>query len=278
MEAAILTLFGFALGASVSSFLNVVADRLPAGGSLSHPPSRCPDDGHRLMPYELVPVFSYAVQSGRCRVCGSRIPFRVFFVELIGGVAFAAVAYAFGLTVDALLLAVAFSFLLVIAVIDLEHKLIPNKVLALAIPTAVLSSMFWSPELRTPTWEIGPRELDLLVDAVAAGLVGCAFWLLVYIVTELIPYTRGVGLGFGDVKFALAIGPWVGLGGLLMTYYVAIVIGGIFGIMLIIYRIASRKPALRQVIPYGPFLCAGTAIGMVWGQELGSWYLGVLGY
>ncbi|MDA1175174.1 MAG: prepilin peptidase [Chloroflexi bacterium] len=129
IETALIVVFAFALGASVASFLNVVADRLPAGGSLVEPPSHCPVDGHVLKPYELVPVFSYLALRGKCRVCGSRIPARVPFVEFLGGVTFAAIGWRDGVTLDALLLVVTLSFLLVITIIDLEHKLVLNKVL-----------------------------------------------------------------------------------------------------------------------------------------------------
>ena len=118
MELALTVVFAFALGASVASFLNVVADRQPAHNSLVSPPSHCPVDGHVLAPYELVPVFSYLLQRGRCRVCSARIPVRVWLVEIAGGAMFAAVGWHYGASLDALLLVAAFSFLWVITTVS----------------------------------------------------------------------------------------------------------------------------------------------------------------
>ena len=266
MEAAILILFGFALGSTVASFLNVVADRVPAGGSITSPPSRCPVDGHRLKPYELVPVLSYLVQRGRCRVCASRIPLRIVVVEVIGGAVFAAIAYWYGATLDALLLAVTASFLLVIAIIDLEYKLVLNKVLLVAVPVAVVTSMLWSEAMRTPAWDFGGRQVSLLTDALVAGVAGAAFLFIPVLLTG------GRGMGMGDVKLALAIGPWVGLLRLPIALMAAIVIAGLAGIILLALRISGRKDA----IPFAPFLCIGTAVGLIWGESLGEWYWGLL--
>jgi leader peptidase (prepilin peptidase) / N-methyltransferase len=265
METALIVVFAFALGSSVASFLNVVADRLPAGGSLVEPPSHCPIDGHVLKPYELFPVFSYLALRGKCRVCGARIPMRVPLVEFIGGAAFAAIGAWYGVTLDALLLAVTFSFLLVITIIDLEHRLVLNKVLLVAVPTALVSSALWSEELRSPIWDLGIRELSLVTDAMAAGLVGFALLLLLAVLS------RG-GMGGGDVKLAVAIGLWVGLRQLPMTLLVGVILGGIAAIFLILFRGSGRKSAM----PFAPFLCGGTLIGLIWGETLGEWYLDLL--
>ena len=84
MELALTVVLGFALGSVVASFLNVVADRVPAGQSIVSPASHCPHCDHELKARELVPVLSYVIQRGRCTVCGERIPARVPLVEAFG--------------------------------------------------------------------------------------------------------------------------------------------------------------------------------------------------
>lgn len=266
METVLIIALAFALGASVASFLNVVADRLPAGGSLVEPPSHCPVDGHVLKPLELIPVFSYLLLRGKCRVCGSPIPKRVPLVEFIGGIGFAAVGWRFGVTLDALLLVVTMSFLLVITIIDLEHRLVLNKVLLAAVPTALVSSVLWSEDLRTPAWDIGIRELSLASDAMVAGLAGFTLLLVLAVLS------RG-GMGGGDVKLAAAIGLWVGLQRLPMTLLIGVVLGGIAAMFLLLFRRSKRKDAM----PFAPFLCGGTLIGLFWGETIGEWYLSLLG-
>lgn len=265
MELALTVIFAFALGASVASFLNVVADRLPAGGSLRHPPSHCPVDGHVLAPVELVPVFSYLLLRGRCRVCGNRIPARVLVVELIGGAMFAAVGWHYGASLDALLLVTALSFLLVIAVIDLEHKLVLNTLMLAAFPVALISAPWWSDALREPVWGVGPPQLSLLIDSTIAGVVGFVALLLLALAVPR-------GTGFGDVKLMGVIGLWVGLRRLPVAYFIAAVLAGIVAIVLLLARWRNRK----DTIPFAPFLCTGTAISLIWGDLIGDWYLELL--
>ena len=255
MELALTVVFAFVLGASVASFLNVVADRLPAGGT---PPSHCPVDNHVLAPYELVPVFSYLFLRGRCRVCHSRIPLRVWLIEVAGGVIFAAVGWHYGASLDALLLVTAFSFLLVIAIIDLEHKLVLNKVLLAAYPLALVSAPLWSESLRDAAWDIGPRAVNQLVDSTLAGLVGFVVLLVIALVSR--------GMGGGDVKLIGAIGLWVGLRQLPVALFIAVVLGGIVAIILLLIRLSGRKDA----ISFAQFLCIGAATSLIWGESLGT--------
>lgn len=265
MELALTVVFAFALGASVASFLNVVADRLPAGESLISPPSHCPVDHHVLAWYENVPVLTYLIQRGRCRgECNARIPLRLVLVEVMGGAMFAAVGWQYGVSLDALLLVVAFSFLLVIAIIDLEHKLVLNKVLIAAYPAALVSAPLWSEDLRDAAWDIGPRAVGQVVDASAAGAVGFLTLLVIALVSR--------GMGGGDVKLIGAIGLWVGLRQLPVALFIAVVFGGIVAIILLLIRRSGRKDA----IPFAPFLCTGAVIALIWGETLGTWYLDLL--
>ncbi len=252
----------FLVGSSVASFLNVVADRVPEGKSLLAPPSHCPGCNRRLRPWELVPVFSYLALRGRCRVCGARIPVRVPLMEAAGGLLFAGLVVGYDLSVDALLLAVAGSFLLLVTVIDLERKLVLNVVLLAALPLALLAAPFWSDDLRDPVWSVSSFEVSALLDALAAGAAGLGGFVLLAVAV------RG-GMGWGDVKLASVIGVWVGLRGLPVAVMVAVMVGGLVALGLLV----SRRTQRRSAIPFGPFLALGAMTALLWGEELTSAYL-----
>ncbi|MEX2430792.1 MAG: prepilin peptidase [Dehalococcoidia bacterium] len=262
MEHLAAIVLAFVLGAVVASFLNVVADRVPRGQSIVRPPSHCPDCGHELKAVELIPVLSYLLLRGKCRVCAARIPARVPIVELIGGLLFAFAIWRYGFTLDGALAALFFGALLLIAVIDLEHKLVLNVVLLAALPLAVLSTLGWSPDVRLPVLQIDGWYLSLLADSLLAGGAGFAVFL------ALAVFSRG-GVGAGDVKLAGVLGIWLGLRVLPVALMLAVVLGGVVAALLLVSRASGRKDA----IPFAPFLCAGAAAGLVWGEAIGNWYL-----
>jgi len=127
MEIALTVIFGL-VGASIGSFLNVVADRLPANRSIVSPPSHCDACGKRLSGLELIPVFSYVILRGRCRSCRTRIPLRVLWVELGCGLLTAFLFWYKGLTLDFAVIAIYSYIFIVIAIIDLQHQLILNNI------------------------------------------------------------------------------------------------------------------------------------------------------
>jgi leader peptidase (prepilin peptidase)/N-methyltransferase len=256
---------GAMLGSAVASFLNVVADRVPAGRSIVAPPSACPDCGRRLTPLDMVPVASYVALRGRCRQCGSRIPMRVLGVEIVGALLGAFVAWRYGFTVEALLVGLAFAFLLVISIVDLEHKIIPDAVLIVALPVAFASAFFWPDGTRLPASLFG-FQLNVVTDALVAGVFGFVLLLLIVIVTF------GRGMGMGDVKYAFVMGIWLGVRLLPVGLYIAVILGGLIAIALWIAKLRGRK----DLIPFGPYLAIGTGVAMVWGETLRTWYLDLI--
>ncbi len=218
-----------------------------------------------LAAWELVPVLSYLALRGRCRACGGTIPWRLTVVEALTAVIFGYLAWRYGLGIDAVLLFVAMAFLIVIAIIDFEHRLVLNKVLVAALPVALASAPLWSASLRDPVFAVGPREAAALLDAVIGGAVGFAVFVV------LAALARG-GLGGGDVKFAAVIGAWTGLRVLPVALMLAVVLAGFLAILLLVFRLRSRKDA----IPFAPYLAVGTGVSLVWGQTIGDWYLDLL--
>ncbi|MDP2917845.1 MAG: prepilin peptidase [Dehalococcoidia bacterium] len=248
----LLTIIFGLLGAAVGSFLNVCIDRLPAGKSLVYPPSFCESCQRRISPTELIPVFSYLWLRGRCRHCGARIPLRVFLVELAAALVFILLFWYYGLSAHFGVTVFYFCLFIVLGVIDLEHRLILNKIV---YPTTIVV---------------------LLIDAflssfgIISGLIGMAIGFIFLLIPVIA--TRGRGMGFGDVKLAGLIGLVTGFPLLIVALFIGVILGGLVAIFLLVLRIKKRKEA----IPFGPFLALGTMATLVWGNALLDWYLGLL--
>jgi leader peptidase (prepilin peptidase) / N-methyltransferase len=238
-----------AVGAAIGSFLNVVAYRLPRQESLVRPPSRCPGCDTTIKAYDNVPVFGWLWLRGRCRQCRTKISPRYPIVEATT----AGLAIAVALTqssAHALALGFALVAVLVpVALIDFDHRLIPNKI---TLPAGVLAVA-----LGLVTKPAGvPEQL-------IAGLAASAF-LLVFVLL----YPRGMGMG--DVKLAGVLGLYLGrsvavalLGGVLA----ATVVGAV-----VIARVGVER-GRKTAIPFGPFLALGGVVAMFVGPSLLHWYL-----
>ena len=137
----------FFMGASLGSFVNVVADRLPAGGSLVRPPSHCPVCHTHLRPLDLVPILSYLWLRGRCRYCGAVIPARLAVVEALSGLLLLLIFWRYGLGPGFAVVALIATLLLAIAIIDLEHGLILNRIVLPAAAAAVVLAPLWPAEV-----------------------------------------------------------------------------------------------------------------------------------
>jgi len=247
-------------GLVVGSFLNVVIDRLPAGHSLAYPPSHCPSCNKRLTVKDLIPVLSYSWLRGRCRYCGERIPLRLPLVEAATGVAFGLLFAYFGFSPELLISLFYFCLLLVIAVIDLKHQLILNR---LVYPAAGIATVFTFMFHRLD-FDIMPIKLNM-VPNIAQAAIGCAIGLVLFLLIAVL--SRG-GMGLGDVKMAALMGIMLGFPSVMVAIFLAIMAGGITAIVLV----ATRKKERKQVIPFGPFLALGTMLALIWGNSIWGWY------
>ena len=257
----------FLLGATIGSFLNVCADRLPQEQSLVRPPSHCSSCGRRVTPLDMIPVLSYLALRGRCRSCGASISPRILVMEIATGTLFTYLWLASGWSLDTLLMATAVSILLVVAVIDLERQLVLNSVVAAGLLLGLVSAPLWSANARDPLWAVGSAPLGALLDALIAGGAGLALFLVLALVS------RG-GMGWGDVKLAGMIGVWVGLRGLSVALMVSAVSGGAVALLLLAMRVKGRKDA----IPFAPFLALGGMTALLWGQVLSARYLELMNW
>jgi leader peptidase (prepilin peptidase)/N-methyltransferase len=235
--------FAAVLGAILGSFLNVVIHRLPRGESLASPGSRCPSCGTPIAPYDNVPVVSWLLLRGRCRHCGAAISPRYPAVELLTAATFAAVVAVRGFD-DNLLLELPFvACLIALAGIDLDHKLLPNKIVyPMAVYGLVATAIV---------------DTDDLVEHVIAGAGGFLFLFI-----AVLAYPRGMGMG--DVKLAGAMGLYLGLS-LIPAMLTAFLTGSLVGLgMMAREGVQARKKA----VPFGVFLALGGIVGVLAGPEL----------
>ncbi len=251
----------FAIGASVGSFLNVVADRLPAGQSLVSPRSHCPSCKRPIPNRELAPVLSYLWLKGRCRVCGAAIPFRVFAVEAITGLLFAAAYLRSGFGLEFAVLGAAVSLLVVVAVIDLERRMILNRIIFPSLVVLLILAPFWTQIGLSRPFMGSSGMAAALANSLAAGI---GAFLIFLIVALLYPS----GMGGGDVKLAGLLGLLVGFPGILVALWGAVVGGGLVAIVLL----ALRKKGRKDAIPFGPFLSIGGIVVLLCGSDIISGY------
>lgn len=237
----------FLAGLFIGSFLNVCICRIPCGESVVFPPSRCPRCGKRLGPGELIPLFSYFWQRGRCRGCGEAVSGRYALVELLTGVVFAVLFLRFGRPWFAAH-AVFFAILLVIFFIDLDHQIIPNRLVAVLLALALF--------YRTVSPEAAMKE------GLAGAALGGVFFFLLAVVS------RG-GMGGGDVKLVTALGLWFGWAKLLPLLFFAFLGGGLAGMFLLM----TGKKGRKDGIAFGPFLVLAAFVVAVWGEIIIAWYL-----
>jgi leader peptidase (prepilin peptidase)/N-methyltransferase len=239
----------FAPALALGSFLNVVAARVPLRRSIVRPPSACMSCAQEIRWYDNVPLVSYALLRGSCRSCGARIPFVYPAVELLTAVPIAGCVLAFGLTAEAVASAFFCAVLVAVSVIDLEHRIIPNRIV---LPATIV--VLAANTLRDPS-----------VEWVAAGVGAFVFLLVAALIYP-------AGMGMGDVKFALLMG--VALG---RTVPVALMAGMLAAMIpgLVLFARHGSK-ARKMGIPFGPFLALGSVVALFWGHDILNAYLSTL--
>jgi len=239
----------FAPGLALGSFLNVVAARVPLRRSIVRPPSACMSCAQEIRWYDNVPLVSYALLRGRCRHCGVRIPLVYPAVELATAVLIAGCVLAFGLTAEAAVSAFFCAVLVAVSAIDLEHRIIPNRIV---VPATVV--LLAANTLRDPS-----------VEWIAAGVGAFAFLLVAALIYP-------AGMGMGDVKFALLMG--VALGRTVPVALMASMVAAMVPGLVLFARHGSK--ARKMGIPFGPFLALGSVVALFWGHDILNAYLSTL--
>jgi leader peptidase (prepilin peptidase)/N-methyltransferase len=236
------------LGLLIGSFLNVVAYRLPRGESLVKPGSHCTTCGQDVKPWDNIPVLSWLMLRGKCRGCGEKISARYPLIEAMTAAVFAAIAVVNGVDLDLLLELPFAAMLIAVAGIDLEHRIVPNKIL---LPMAV--------------WGIGATafvDASALPEALIAGAAAFGVLLLAALV-------HPKGMGMGDVKLVGVMGIYLGA-----SIAPAMLIGFLAGSLVGVAIVAKHGAAGRKRgVPFAPFLALGGLVGLLAGPELIDLYV-----
>jgi leader peptidase (prepilin peptidase)/N-methyltransferase len=245
----------FIFGLIIGSFLNAVIFRLGEEESFVAGRSKCPHCHHELGVLDLIPVFSFIFLRGHCRYCHKPISWQYPIVELITGIVFVLLAYnlqprtynlEFGVQ---LVLA---SFLIVIAVFDLKHYLILDKVVFPALAIVTIYNIY-----------AGQFVWGIMGALVVAGFFAAQYFL-----------SQGRWIGFGDVKLGLLLGSMVGFKLGVVMLMLAYFSGALVGVTLIL----MKKKKLGSELPFGVFLSISAIIMMLYGDKITNWYLGLIGF
>jgi len=246
---AIAVLAAAVFGLLIGSFLNVVAYRLPRGESLAHPRSRCPGCGAAIAAYDNIPVLSWLLLRGRCRHCGEPISIRYPLVEATTAVLYALVVVAqddaLGIVLGLLLV----TALIPITLIDLDLRIIPNKITGPAAVAALLA--------------IVALDLGFLAEALIAAAAAGGFF-----VTAALVNPRGMGMG--DVKLAGMLGLYLGRA-VASAVLIALVAGVLVGVVIIARK--GAREGRKTAVPFGPFLALGGIVAFFAGHDLVDSYL-----
>ncbi len=252
------------VGLLIGSFLNVVVWRVPRGESVVSPPSACPTCGHAIRHHDNIPVLSWLVLRAKCRDCGARISARYPLVESGTAILFGLAAWlvlargqAWSLPAFAYLAAISVA----LSLIDIDVHRLPDSIVlpSYGVALALLALASWNPG-GTSDWPALGRA------AIGAGAMFAVYFAM------LIVYPAG--MGFGDVKLAGVLGlflGWVGWGGLIVGWFAAFLLGGLYAVALLVARRARRGTG----IPFGPWMLAGALVGVAAGPWLWTAYLGI---
>lgn len=271
------------LGLLVGSFLNVVIYRLPkmmerewreqcveflgrenlkqpesflapsTKFNLVTPNSTCPHCGHKIRPWENIPVISYLALKGKCSSCKASISVRYPIIELITGVLSVAAVYTFGASATGVTAMVFFWCLVALTMIDVDTQLLPDSITLPLLWLGLIANHFG---LFT--------SLDNAVIGAVAGYL--SLW-SVYWLFKLL--TGKEGMGYGDFKLLAALGAWLGWQMILQIILLSALVGALIGVSMIVLRGRDKNIP----IPFGPYLAAAGAIALLWGQDINQLYL-----
>lgn len=238
------------LGLVIGSFLNVCIYRIPREESIAYPPSHCGNCSHKLKPLDLIPLFSYVFLKGKCRYCKANISITHPLIEILNGILYLIIYLKFGLTILALKYCILASILIVIGFIDFETQFVYTSTTIFAGFIGVIFIIVQALSNKM-----------ISIDFIFGGLIGFIIIGLIVFVTH--------GMGEGDIEIAAFCGLFLGVRLILLNLFIAIIIGGITGIIVL----ALKLKAARDKIAFGPFIGIGTIVSMLYGNELIQMYL-----
>jgi len=246
----IIYVFIFILGTFIGSFLNVCIYRLPEGKSIVSPPSSCSACGHRLGFLDMIPILNYIYNRGKCRHCGAKYSIQYPLIELLNGLLYLFVFMKFGYSWISVMHCLTLSTLIVVFVVDMRHKIIPDSLVIFGLLyTIIISIMF----------------IDInYLNKLYGFLFGFGLFLILALVTN--------AMGGGDIKLMGFLGLNFGLTGIIFITVVSFVIGAVLSVGLLVTKKATRK----DYIPFGPFIVLAAATYIFWGEEIIQVYINLL--
>lgn len=248
MEYIILYIMIFLIGISIGSFLNVCIYRIPKKEDIVFERSHCMSCGNVLKWYELIPLFSFLVQGGKCRNCKTKLSVQYPLIELLNGLIYVWIFMAKGFQPESILLCICASVLIVISVIDWRTYEIPfgcNIIIGILGIVRVFSNL--------------AHWYDYVIGFFAvSGLFLIIYWI-----------TKGRGIGGGDIKLMAAAGLLLGWQNILLSLMIGSIAGSV--IHLALMKIQGKD----RVLAFGPYLAFGIFISMLYGNDIITWYLGM---
>ena len=246
-SAILVTIFGTIVG----SFLNVCIHRLPLRKSVIWPGSHCPHCDAAVKPYDNIPIFGYVWLGGRCRNCNAPISIQYPIIELITGAVFLGAFLLLdspAILIQRLLFSCA---MIVLFVIDLEHRILPDVI---TLPGIVLGFAF--SVFLPPGWGN---------SLIGIALGGGSLWLMGELYFRI---RHEEGMGFGDVKMLAMIGAFLGWKLMLLTLVLSSFLGSIVGVAMI----ALKRGDMKYALPFGTFLALGAIVAAAVGDGIIEWY------
>lgn len=222
--------------------------RIPQKESIVYPSSHCTKCGHKLYVPDLIPVISYIALKGKCRYCKSKVSLRYLIIEITNSLLYVVLFIKFKLTLEFFSYCFLISLLLVVFVIDLRYKIIPNKInlfgFSIILTIKILQSLYY-------------LSFAPLLDSTLGLLIGAVPILLVILITN-------GGMGAGDMKLMAVIGMWFGLKFTYLVLLIGILAASIMAIILLVTKQSTKKSEL----PFAPFLFVSTFICLIFGQNI----------
>lgn len=260
----------FVVGASIGSFLNVCVARWPVDLSVVSPPSRCPHCERPIRWHENVPILGWMRLGGKCAGCRAGISAQYPLIELVVALGWLASVCAFGVTVEALRIAVVGTILLGIALTDLQHYLIPDGFTLTGLGFALATSM------ASVLWFEGPTRFAGPIDAILGACVGAGAIRIIGWLGEVA--LRKEAMGFGDETLMAFVGAVLGPPRSLLTIVGGAFLGATLFLVIVGPIVAIRAKRRGEEfafpdVPFGVFLAPAALLALLWGDRLIAWYL-----
>ena len=242
-------------GSLWGSFANVCIYRLPENKNVITGRSSCPNCKNKIPWYDNIPLLSFILLMGKCRLCKKPIDLQYFIVELISAISFVSIYYFFGLTLAALLLLILSIFFIIIFFIDLKHFIIPNE---LTFPLMIIGFIkSFDPNLNQT---IFPNYINSLIG----GLFGYSIiWLIIFFYKKI---RNKEGMGLGDAKLLAVVGFWFGW----VSIPFVIFISSAVALILVIPSLINQSRKMSSEIPFGPYIIIGCILYVSFSNQIKS--------